>query len=280
MKRHPVDDLFASRLRDHSLKPERASWNELQRRMQGREKERRSFVWWYAAAAGIAVVLLAGWWVWSGLGTEVTGSQEKTVAQAPGRKPVPAITEPAPAAPRLSEAEAKDGPVPAYRKPERAGETARNKGTDQPAPAVPSAAEAVAAAVVPDRTPSQLSPENPVADQPVVAAVIDKQPEKTLVVQLPMPTPAAAETEERMEAVHEIASLEEQPRKKRIRLGRILRQFNNLKAGEPVEWEEVGVNPGTILAKASEKVHEGKDKISSSIDNLRYNTFKKNVDNK
>ena len=56
-EKHPIDELFASRLRDAEQTPSARAWDELQRRT-AKKKDRKPAFWLYAAAA--SVLLLAG----------------------------------------------------------------------------------------------------------------------------------------------------------------------------------------------------------------------------
>ena len=81
--------------------------------------------------------------------------------------------------------------------------------------------------------------------------------EKVLIVQLPEPLPFTVEKVAATSSKPTDASAEDEPlRKKPLRLGRIIRQLNLLKAGEPIEWQEVGIQPKVIMARAAEKNRE------------------------
>ncbi|MFC5410579.1 hypothetical protein ACFPMF_14745 [Larkinella bovis] len=270
MSKHPIDDLFARQLRDHAVKPQHASWEGLQRRMAANEQRQSPVVWWYAAAASVAVVLLGAWWLWSGGETDPVKAGTNPIAKHRPKKTAP-----------QGEATPSEEPVLAYKEPEVSGQNRAIpthrvviKTAPKPVDDLPSVVEIPAAWVAPEdlRQP----------EEPVAAIAIAKQPERTLVVQVAMPevkpTEWVATTETASDELTETG--EEQPKKKRFRLGRVLRQFNKLRAGERIEWEEMGVQPGALMAKATEKVQEGKEKISDSYENLRYNTFRKNSNNK
>jgi hypothetical protein len=274
MSKHPIDDLFARQLKDHRVKPERASWEELHRRMNAKEERTSPFVWWSAVAASVGVILLASW-LWS---SRESGKERivagRIVTQAP-QVSTPAKT----IEPITTGRETVEGPTITYRQSE-VQSTARQNRTHHKSPASKSQT-------------AEKSPETDVAVLPVssedilkaetqMADVASSVPERTLIVRIAAPNIEKTElTAENEPTTTDLAETEEsQPRKRRFRLGRVLRQFNKLKAGEPVEWEEVGVQPGVLMARASEKVQEGKEKISDSYDNLRFNTFRKNSNNK
>jgi hypothetical protein len=277
MSQHPIDDLFASKLRDHGVKPERASWDELQRRMNEKEERKSPFIWWYASAASVAVLLLVSWWLWSGGETGKPGLDQNRIAQQTPKKSAPSKT--GSADQTIEELKPNETPVIAYQKPTDSPKKAPTTVHHQSAKTVQQPIEEPAIIeqpVTPTLREEVQKPETLVAD------VAPKQPERTLVVQIATPeiksTALVAANEPTPSESAE--SNDDQPKKKRFRLGRVLRQFNKLKAGESVEWEDVGVQPGALIARASEKVQEGKEKISNSYENLRYNAFKKNPINK
>ncbi|GAB3322253.1 hypothetical protein GCM10027299_17740 [Larkinella ripae] len=283
MSKHPIDDLFTSQLSNHGVKPERASWDELQRRMNAKEARKTPFLRWYSAAASVAVVLLGSWWLWSGEGLHETASGTNQVAQQTPKKLVPS-TPAKTVPPETDEAKPLAEPLVADQKTVVSREENRLV-KHRPSGSTKPAENRASPPVTPSETPvlAEASPkEKSVKPDARMEEVAPKQSERTLVVQI-----AAAEIKS-SEAVASAESGsserfeadEEQPRKKRFRLGRVLRQINKLKAGERVEWEEIGVQPGTLMARASEKVQEGKEKISDSYENLRYNTFRKNSNNK
>jgi hypothetical protein len=281
MSQNPIDDLFSSQLRDHRVKPERASWEELQRRMNAKEERKTPFVWWYASAASVAVLLLASWWLWSGDETVKTDLTTNRMAQqtpkkfAPVQKPSLSKTD------QPSATNDVEKPVIAFEKPADLQTNSQQEESHQVEKPAPQAVQQLA---VTEKSSVSIPLEEVRKPETMLAAEVAPKPaERTLVVQMAAPeirpTALVAATESEKADFTE-RNDEEQPKKKRFRLGRVLRQFNKIKSGEPVEWEEVGVQPGALLARASERVQEEKEKISSSYENLRYNAFKKNPNNK
>ncbi|RCR69247.1 hypothetical protein DUE52_12895 [Larkinella punicea] len=249
--------------------------------MNAKEERKAPFVWWYASAASVGVLLLASWWLWSGDETVKTGPATTRVAQqtpkkaAPGQKHVPSKTD------LPSAIEEEEKPVIAFEKPA----TPRSNSQLEDSHQVVQRASRVAQELVMTEKPSVSVPLEEVRKPEALLAAEEapKPAERTLVVQMAAPeikpTALVASMESENTAFTERTD-EDQPKKKRFRLGRVLRQFNKIKSGEPVEWEDVGVQPGALLARASERVQEGKEKISNSYENLRYSAFKKNPNNK
>ncbi len=63
---------------------------------------------------------------------------------------------------------------------------------------------------------------------------------------------------------------EERTQSKRFK--RILGQLKNVKQGERVDWEEVGVSPATLIARVDAKLRSGEEKISEKYQNLKERT--------
>ncbi|RRA99023.1 hypothetical protein [Larkinella rosea] len=281
MSQHPIDDLFARQLRDHGVKPQRATWDELQRRMNEKEERKSPFIWWYASAASVAVILLASWWLWSGDETGKPNLETNRIAQQIPKKTAP--TNPQSTVRQTEELkpiESTEETVLAFEKTARLKQESKthvDRQTDIAAP------ETVQEPAVIEKPATPVLMEEVQKPQTLLAEVPSKEPERTLVVQIAAPEIKSASLMASTETALSEENAEntnDQPRRKRFRLGRVLRQINKLKAGESVEWDEVGVQPGALLARASEKVHEGKEKLADSYENLRYNAFKKNPNNK
>ncbi len=102
--RSPVDELFARRLGQHSVVPDKAGWKNLQARMAAGSQKPRVVAFWqsptvyrYAAAACLAALLLTGSWLWLRPAPEPLVAKNQRVIW-PGKStqsamPVPPITQ-------------------------------------------------------------------------------------------------------------------------------------------------------------------------------------------
>ena len=88
----PVDDLFARRLGQHSIAPDKAGWEKLQAKMTGKP-EARVVVFWrnptvhrYAAAACVSALLLTGGWLLLRPTDDVSTRQNQMATTATGQK--------------------------------------------------------------------------------------------------------------------------------------------------------------------------------------------------
>ncbi|GAA4468577.1 hypothetical protein GCM10023189_54140 [Nibrella saemangeumensis] len=279
MQKHPIDDLFGRQLKQASLKPSADAWARLQER-QG-YKKRPVAMWWYASAAAcLLLVGLTGWWLWQ---TNLDITLKAGIAKQAG-KVQPQITQPQPddnAYPAAKE-QANEPVIASVDK--KAGK--KTGGLAQPSADLTSAtAEAVKPAEElagkntnsTEAEPVVVARAVPVQEKAVAPVVLSTE-EKTLIVQLAPPQEMSGKAYD--EGDHQSEGTEQSNKKKRTKMGRILRQLNNLREGEPIDWQEVGVQPGNLLAKASKTVDEGREKISDSYENIRSNAFKKHAEEK
>lgn len=272
-EQHPLDRRFGRALRQHEQAPRPEAWKRLEARL-GREEQTRRIVpfWAYGVAASVALLLLAGiWWIRQPEGSgqtqpELAQRQKPAVEQPASQslKSEPSVSEKI-IAPTLSD----EAPQVAQRTTRKA--TVRPAQTEKPPlPRQPEAApvvkpEQVLEAPVQVATaepvqPSQLTEDSKTV-QPTLAQITSptaeptKSAPTTLVVTL-----ANTEFDEKPGA--ELA-------RKRSRLGRILRQLNNAKQGERVDWKEVGINPPALMARAEEKIDRSTDKVNEAYRTLK-----------
>ena len=271
-EQHPLDRRFGRALRQHEQAPRPEAWKRLEARL-GREEQTRRIVpfWAYGVAASVALLLLAGvWWIRQPEGSgqtqpELAQRQKPAVEQPASQslKSEPSVSEKI-IAPTLSD----EAPQVAQRTTRKA--TVRPVQTEElPLPRQPEATPVVkpeqvleAPVLMAKAEPVQPSPtEAPKAVQPTLAQVMapaaepTKAAPTTLVVTL-----ANTDFDEKSGA--------DQPRK-RNRLGRILRQLNNAKQGERVDWNEVGINPPSLMARAEEKIDRSTEKVNETYRTLK-----------
>ncbi|WP_266362294.1 hypothetical protein [Tellurirhabdus rosea] len=275
MKQHPVDDLFARRLNEHDTKPKNATWDEMQKRLHPQPERRIGGRWWFAAAASVAVLLLAGWWVWQQETSTPLGTTGQPLAQEKTEKqPLP------PAASSGPQTVEQDSPVtdaaPENRMLAQTPGKAKSPEValeEKPQPLSLPEAEREQVALNEETTrPAEPAVPTLKSSEPASTALVTRPAEKTLVVKIDEPVVAFVEEQ----SVEPVA----QTPKKRIRVGRLLRQLNNLREGEPVDWQETGLNGSTILAKATETVEHGKERIAESYEHIRTKAFNRQENNK
>lgn len=274
-KQHPLDRRFGQALRRHEQAPRPEAWKRLEARM-GREEDTRRIVpfWAYGVAASVALLLLAGIW-WSRrpdgpgepqpqLATTQKPAVEKSILPPVTPEPAVSAKTTAPALPaEAPQVAQRTAPKPAAPSPK--AEAPRPIQRPEAAPAVQPALKVEAPVHVAKADPTQPSQptEAPNAAPPALAQVAPPAPvvepanaaPTTLVVTL-----ANTEFDEKPGA---------EPSPKRGRLGRILRQLSNAKHGDRVDWNEVGINPPALLARAEEKLDRSADKVNETYRTLK-----------
>jgi hypothetical protein len=270
-EQHPLDRRFGQALRRHEQAPRPEAWKRLEARL-GREEETRRIVpfWAYGVAASVSLLLLAG--IWWARQPESSGQPQPQVAtnQKPVvEKPAPQLVKPEPAvsektvAPALPEQAPQIAQRVAPKRAVQPSEAAPARLMEQRQPAAPAVKPEEAPVQVAKAEPVQPSQptETPKAVQPTLAQVTapavepTKSAPTTLVVTL-----ANTGLDEKPGA---------EPSRRRGRLGRILRQLNNAKHGDRVDWNEVGINPPALLARAEEKIDRSTDKVNETYRTLK-----------
>lgn len=258
MKKNPVDDLFARKLRQAEIEPRDETWTKLQNRLQ--TKERRLVVGWqkgaWLAAAGLSLLLVSGWVLWNN-----RSPQPATIAQV---LPVPTV---------------KKIPIGEAKPDERTVGIANNLAVNQPISPKVLSPKTNSHNQLRTKKEASIEQSPDVRQQIETAKLIEKEIEKplliapsispnavaqtsppvqkTVVMQLPE-IPVVASVKSVIETT-ETPLIETAPTKnnrKTSRFARLMRQLKNVKQGERVDWDEVGVHPDKLLAKVTRKTEE------------------------
>ncbi|KAA6441803.1 hypothetical protein FEM33_00600 [Dyadobacter flavalbus] len=68
------------------------------------------------------------------------------------------------------------------------------------------------------------------------------------------------------------AQSNEEDKPKISKFSRVFRQLKNARAGEQVNWEEVGFNPKSLVAKVDDRLRNGEEKLSEKYHHLKEKT--------
>ncbi len=96
MKKQPIDDLFARKLRDLNVPVGPAVYGRLQSRLGATATPARRAVWWYVAAAACFVLMLGGVY-WVRLGADAPGTLPTLAKQSARQHARQKVAQPAPA---------------------------------------------------------------------------------------------------------------------------------------------------------------------------------------
>ncbi|WAC10636.1 hypothetical protein [Dyadobacter pollutisoli] len=261
MKKHPVDDLFKRKLAELERKPSSDAWLKIQ---EGNKTQRRHAGWPWYAAASILVVMLGGYLVWR---SEANGlihpdNNQNVVAKMNKKEPTPPTKEiEKEHVAELPEVIVESANENSISKATPAGRNEKNHKVEKANPEnIPTTQNEIAVAALQEKqAATHIEPnyERPsiapkieevkiLPDEPAVSQVSkqDTEPTRTIIV--------AVETSG--------SELDDKP--KNSRFSRVFRQLKNARAGERVDWEEVGFNPKTLVAKVDDRLHNREDKVS------------------
>ncbi|KAA0990191.1 hypothetical protein [Dyadobacter aurulentus] len=253
MKKHPVDDLFKRKLGDLEKKPSENAWLRIQAE---NKPKHRSLGWIWYAAASLVVGLFGGYLVWknsqSGLDAPIPNKViAKVEAAEPPAKSIEteSISE---SIDTLSRRNIQKGSlltdnVTKYPQQSKKVKTEQSVKDDRILVEIiekPVAIVSQNALAEVSQMPevSEHNPEHPVTE----TIKPEAEPARTIVV--------AVESE--------FNETDDKP--KTSRFSRVFRQLKNARAGERVDWEEVGFNPKTLVARVDDRLRSKDDKVSEN----------------
>lgn len=289
MKKHPIDSLFAQKLKETEIKPREEAWDKLQSRMQQKKKHRIGG-WWqqgpWLAAAGVCLLLVAGWLVWRSSASgdtdlaqhsAKTNSIKQKAEKAPkqGLKAIPGpktlVGEQATEQIAIVENKPKVTEKPVYKKTGNSASELKQP-VAMPQPMVAKIKESpkvenreVANSSIKESLPTSIDRETRSVAQ-VTVPTTGTSSTKTVVLRLPeiketLVVANAENTgiESELRAKETTVGADDfddnllnKPRKS-TRMAKVWKQLKNAKNGERVDWDEVGFNPNKMLAKATGK---------------------------
>lgn len=282
MKKHPVDDLFKRRLEGLERTPSENAWLKIQERQSVRRRPamRRAVLWGWYAAAGVAAAVMGGYLVWQNQQVASPGSIQSnpTIAVAKPAQPDPAVSPVDNTKEPIEELAAvkgkgnglTDNAAAGSKRTSKTPEIARTKiarSEAAPAEIVRPAHDAPLVAIT--EKPSVLV--EAIQPEPINAPVtqgIKTLPDEPAVSQVSKPE---AEPTRTIVAVVETGTSEADDKPRGSRFSRVFRQLKNARAGEKVDWDEVGFNPKNLVARVDDRLRN-KDERSSEKDHPKDKT--------
>ncbi|MCF2445360.1 hypothetical protein L0657_15430 [Dyadobacter sp. CY345] len=254
MRKHPVDDLFQKRLTSLEKKPSELAWKRIQEGQK--KKSRRIVAWVWYAAASVVLTLVTSYLVWQGqndisspmhAGSEIAKVEKSTSKQAEVADSIQTESG------SLSNDEAKSSlpsEQPTLAKREivkespsikaKAERQAEINSANQPAPVQIAKIEPVKAEEVKIENAEiqrSISTEKVIPKTVELAQRDEKKPDRTIIVEVEEPESEGKD-------------------KSKSRLSRVFRQLKNVREAEPVDWEDVGFNPKSIIARADDRTND------------------------
>ncbi len=245
---HPIDELFARKLKDHEQAPQSQSWEKIQGRLNSSYTQRRGMPLWsrYAAAASIALVMMAGWWALK----SSQPNQQNLAVQTPKVTTTPKLAEPQVEVKPEINAEAE----PAIRS-EKMAELSRPAKMGQP-----KVESEVRQVPVPVGKQEEVKRIEPILNLEAIAKIEPEvRSERPALAEVPLPTSQTEKsTEDKTFIVKvvetQVASVEEnseKPARKKKLFSRIAKGLKHIQEGE---WKEVGLDSKTIIARTEDNI--------------------------
>lgn len=280
MKKHPVDDLFKRKLEGLERTPSENAWLKIQEKQPAKS---RPAVWGWYAAAGVAAAVMGGYLVWQNQQGVSPGDiqPQQTVASA----------KPAPVDSAIYTVEKLNAPVEQL----TAAETEGNAEVDhsgkilKPAHKATGNGETQIAKAQDGKTPNAKAPRiqtpdiqpEPVQNTPIVAMAekpsvpmnamqaepikspvaqdVKTLPDEPAVSRVNKPEPEPTRT---IVVAVETGTNEAEEKPRNTRFARVFRQLKNARAGEKVDWDEVGFNPKNLVARVDDRLRNKEDRSS------------------
>lgn len=265
-QQHPIDRLFAEKLKGAEQAPRPQAWAKLESQLGG-QRRKRIGTWWFAAAASVAVVVLAGWWAFrdNTPAAQLAGQTIKNGALKPPKSPTTQDFA------QLNKVNGTSTKVAQKAvKTDLATPQSIRVGTKPPQNPTPQVHQPVLEKSLAPQLAQQPTLDNKLPTPPTTKIDEEKTSDKPQVQTLPVV--AAAETkpttalplegnttivmnmnESLVRNAFKETITDTAKAKKASKLVRLFKQLKNAKDGEKVDWKEVGFDPTKLLARADEK---------------------------
>ena len=265
MKKHPVDDLFRNKLKDLERQPSAMAWTRIAARHQKPERRLGGWIWY--AAAGIVVVLLSGYLVWQQQQVPDNGNLAVVTRKAESLKAKAVSHDTLKQTDRPVDEAASDRAIASYEKPSVIVQkpSVFQKGTTT---------QKVQHSVTKDTDLGTDQPESFHTDEIAVNTIksdLKPEPVKTNITQ-PQLALNESKEENRTIVVNVEVPEEDNEKPRQSRFTKVFRQLKNVRAGDPVDWQDVGFNPKIIVARVDETIRDKEESISEKYQNIKQKT--------
>ncbi|MGX7688899.1 hypothetical protein ACWA1C_17165 [Flectobacillus roseus] len=275
MEKHNIDKLFDERLQNYERKPRPEAWDKLQAKLQQNETKIVP-LWWKVARAASVVILLgaAGYWAF-----HTNSETEISVAQKTSTTKQPSGDLQAGSQGSQMQSQLPDRIVPM--KEVVAQKKSDNKNswkTTNPKSGTLRVHQNPLVEPNKDLSENTLATVDPI--QPV-----SKTNNTIVLLMEPSPEPASSPKTSETIVLAMVDAMDtggtERPRpsvwtdelntKKTSKFGKLWQQLKRAKNGEGVDWNELGVKPQKVLARADAKLENTKESIVESVKEIKNN---------
>lgn len=252
-----IDKIFNESLKSYELQPRKEAWEKLQARLEQKDSKVLPLWWKYASAASVALLLgMGGYWF-----VNNSSNENSTVATISKVKTQPIVNSESEV---LNKTKTEESVIA-----ETVSPVAGTHWDAQPSPHVRKQQQLenlnkpnFVADVHSNIQSSLLAPKELENQNKSIVALVTIKPktqteENTIVLVLENTKPKVEEETIVLNFVDtpkEVVAQNTEPEKKQSRVGKIWEQLKRAKNGENVNWNEVGVKPQKVLARADAKI--------------------------
>lgn len=268
MKKHPVDDLFKRRLSGQEKQPSPSAWLKIAKEA-GSKPSAPGWIWY--AAASVIVALLTGYAIWENNNpdTRPASLADNVAPPVNDDQPVIADLTDKDSLPIVSEENKKQATIVAAKIAKRQTQDqvsvlqeiiTDSKKIDDPQKEVFAADLKEIPSTDIDQKTGEINPlaMKAIAGIPLVKKSGEMQdevePSRTVVVVIDTDNNGV------------------QSKPKTSRFSKVFRQLKNARAGERVDWEEVGFDPKVLVARVDDRLRNGEEKVSEKYHNIKEKT--------
>ncbi|KQS25553.1 hypothetical protein [Dyadobacter sp. Leaf189] len=257
MKKHPVDDLFKRKLTDLDKEPSANAWTRIQEKQQPKP---RVIGWVKYAAASVLVGALGGYLI-------LQNSPSATEKAIISRQEVVKPEQPVDASQRetmenAADAERQIAEVPEEKLlkkvlPAKSDLKTQKVQSDLIDNSVGNQKQDLAKLEVVQSGKDQAQNETP-----LMREISEPVNLKSVSPQISTPSIASLEVEPTRTIVVAVESEpdHDEDKPKASKFSKVFRQLKNARAGERVDWDEVGFNPKTLVAKVDDRLRSKEEK--------------------
>ena len=271
MKKNEIDKLFAERMAENEMKPRPEAWTKLESKLNQKKHRIGWFQYGYWLAAASVVLFMIGFSFWNNktdIDTQVSVNQGDKILNNGGRSVKAQIEVEIPRYARNDKANAQNDKANTRNDKANTQNDKANIQNDKVLAVIQTANKKTKKQlnnnaevaqnqvpikeVQPIQEPKPRLESLPKVELPkteAIAALPTTPKEKVVVMQLP-----EVVLENSVAVIS--GNNNELNTTKKSRLGKFFKQLKNLKNGEKIEWDEVGVNPNKILARANKTIEK------------------------
>ena len=242
MNTNSVDDLFRSSLSTLEKHPPSNAWDRIRQQQEAKRKEHP--VWLWFVAAGIALVILAGYSVWinekSSLRTRISKVEipKPSIDQLRQINPAPFEGKLRDNAPPIA-----DNKFQVYSLPSQGDQNSIVSNINNEDEGKQSSKKFI-----------ETDPVSLTDNKPTVVAQVFSMNEDRLQVPIQEQQPIIPSDITSHTIVVKVTLDDDSLEQPRVsRFTRVFRQLKNARAGERIDWDEVGLNPKSLLAKVDNR---------------------------